>query len=161
MSPIDPRQMPVTVEDRQADRFAALERRLAVLERTSLNVPGILAQAELQANRDAAWQPAALVGGFANVTGAAPAAYYKDTFGRVYVRGRVSVPGSTPYGATIFTLATGYRPLYEHDFQALAGSVEDIPNWATIRVAPSGAVTLLYGGTIEQVPLDAVQFRTV
>jgi hypothetical protein len=157
---IDPRYLPATPEAAAAADAAAVRRRVAAIERRSLNT----AQAELDANRVAAWQTPSLVNGFANFGGSkAPAGYYKDTFGRVYLRGVVTVSAGDDLARpkTIFTLATGYRPIYEHEFVVaypFAGSLQSVG----IRVKPDGAVQLSEGGAAASgVPFDSIAFRTL
>lgn len=154
--PIDPRRVPLTAEARSADRFAAHERRLARLERTT---PGYNT-----ANVAAAWQTATLVNGFGNFgSGRASASYYKDTFGRVYMRGLVSVAagddGLRP--KTIFTLATGFRPAFVEDFVVAYPFADGIQTMG-ITVTTGGVVQLTYAGAAASgVPLNGISFRTI
>lgn len=153
LDPIDPTYMAVTPQAKTASDIKVLARRLAVLERKSLNVPGAAALAELEANRAAEWQTPTLLNGFTNHGGGyTPVAYYKDTFGRVYLRGTVSYSGVAP--VVIFSLDEGYRPLYTHSFAT--------PRAADVEVRADGDVVLmtLPSGATE-VFLDQISFRTI
>lgn len=135
-----------------------MKSRVAELEKRQMG----RAQAELDANRDAEWQAATLVNGFSNAgAGYAPAAFYKDTFGRVFVRGRVS-QGGTFAPVTIFTLPAGFRPVYRHEFPTSAVYADSVTR-SVVTVETSGAVMLTEGdaGFGFPVNLDIVQFRNL
>lgn len=107
------------------------------------------------------WQAPTLLNSWSNTGGgAAPAGYYIDSFGRVYLRGLLAVPGSSPVVSNAFVLAAGFRPAYEHSFTAVSGSAGGTPVWATVTVYPSGTVEIAQQ-LCENVPLDDVQFRTL
>ena len=162
LEPLDPLAFPITPEERQASKVKAAQRQIDHLYRSSLNVPGKQAVAELDANRAAAWQSSVLQNGAANVGGVKPpAAYYKDTFGRVYTRGFISIPEGFPYDGVLWNYGVGYRPAYEEEFSLIASSgFEGGTIWASVTVKLSGDVTLQYGGSIENVPLSVIEFRT-
>lgn len=105
---IDPRHQPTTPEGTFADRFASLERRMAAVERGSLN-------RAISETVNAPWIAPTLLNGFFNHgAGTAPAGYYADALGRVHLRGwieRGSIPGVP---ITVFGLAPGYTPAYTH-----------------------------------------------
>lgn len=96
------------------------------------------------------WQLATLATGWTNVGSSfATAAYYKDPFGIVHLRGLVN-GGS----GTIFTLPTGYRPTgFRLIFPAVASNAI-----ARIDIALNGAVTFV-AGTATSISLDGITFR--
>lgn len=147
--PIDPRQQPTTAEGKRADTLASLERRMAAVERGSLN----RAISETVA---APWiAPTLLNGYFNHGAGTAPAGYYEDELGRVFLRGwveRGSIPGVP---ITVFTLAVGYRPAYNHyEHTEAQGGFWD---WI---VQPDGAVIIGQMSSSLIAILDGVSFRT-
>lgn len=121
-----------------------------------------VAQAELDANRAATWQTPSLAAGYSNGSAPrAPAAYYQDTFGRVYTRGTVLVPEGASSGDVLFTYATGYRPVYEHEFALITGAFEGSPISARGVVQTDGDLVLNFVGAFESLPLDIIEFRTI
>lgn len=87
------------------------------------------------------WAAPTLVNSWANLGGgASPAGYYKDGFGRVFVRGRI-VGGTT--GSVAFTLPVGYRPAFDEYHVVLFGG----PSFGYGIVKANGDVTLFYTGT--------------
>jgi hypothetical protein len=134
--------------------LASPRRQIERLQRTG---PGYNA-----ANQAAAWQTATHVNGFANTgSGYAPVAYYKDTFGRVFLRGAVTRPNTTQ-PLTIFTLDAGYEPLFQHEFAAPA-SLGAILGTAIIGIGPGGTVDLVGSGqgAGARIMLDGVSFRSL
>lgn len=136
------------------EMFRSLRSRVADLERLAM-------RKTLADNRDAPWVAATLDAPFTNTgSSSAPTAYYKDTFGRVYLRGSVNVAGGVPE-ARIFRLVEGYRPAYEHEFVVFtAPPMYESPGISVaVRVTVSGDVLCMPVGLAESVPLDVVQFR--
>lgn len=120
---------------------------------------GELERAQL-ASDDAAWHTATLVNGFTHAEfGWAPVAWYKDTFGRVYLRGVAHCPADVPAGTTMFTIAEGFRPVYSHQFVCPTTDT----GFETVTIGTSGAVVHdTANSSIDQLlSLDSVQFRTV
>ncbi len=124
-----------------------LKARISQIERAQLG----LANAKISASANAAWVEATLQSGFGYVAGY-PVSYYGDSFNRVFVRGRVVVPGTAVLGIyqTIFTLPAGYRPPYAVQF----------PGSRVSRILTTGEfqVTANAGETIF---IDSFSWRTV
>lgn len=97
------------------EMWRGLVSRVAEMERQTLGVAkaqAAKANAELDTNRAAAWQSVALLNGYTDV-GIAPFGYYRDSFGRVYFRGRIQAPSPPPAaGALMFVVAANYKPAY-------------------------------------------------
>lgn len=97
-----------------------------------------------------AWTAPTLTDGWANTGGSdAPAGFYKDPWGRVYLRGVVD-SGSLP--GDIFTLPSGYRPGY-----IVRLSTTDSVGMARIQILTSGIVHISAG--TPWVALDGISFR--
>ena len=78
------------------------------------------------------------------------AAFYKDPFGRVHLKGAVM---NGTVSTTIFTLQTGYRPAARQDFGVDANAA-----YGAIVVSANGNVTQ-NAGTNVNLKLDDVSFR--
>lgn len=87
------------------------------------------------------------VGGVSEVAG-----YYKDPFGRVYIRGAVNRASGT--NALIFTLPTGYRPSAYEFFAVQANSA-----YGGVEIQPSGQVRFGTGNPSLYVSLCGISFR--
>lgn len=154
--PLDPRTELVgrtaRAGDRIAEAVADLRRRVKRIENS----------ARLSSQTSGAWVDAALVNGFADFgAGTAPAAYYKDGLGRVYLRGNVACTSSGVRPITIFTLAAGYRPVFTHRF-VCAGEFADSVAECIVDVNPNGTVQLSFSGfTSQAINLDEISFRTI
>ena len=131
--------------------------RVGEIERQTLG----RARLELEANRAAEWQPLNPINGYSFAgAGYAPPACYRDTFGRVYLRGVVKAPASTPSSGTpILVLPgpseadpTGYRPPYQHAFSAGTDPPVQLVVQANGVLYPAQAVFACV--------FDAVSFRT-
>jgi hypothetical protein len=82
--------------------------------------------------------------------GLAPAAYYKDPFGRVHIRGLVK---NGTAGTVMFTLPVGYRPTYRAAVATVANSAI-----AMIYVEPNGDMGASFGSNA-WCYLDGLSFR--
>lgn len=80
----------------------------------------------------------------------ANAAYYKDPWSRVTLRGHVTGGAAN---TTIFTLPAGYRPIVTMSFAVMATGVA-----CELRINTSGQVFLV-SGTTTDISLDGVSFR--
>lgn len=94
-----------------------------------------------------------------------PVAFYKDPFGRVYLRG--CAYGNTDWiGGAIFTLPVGYRPSQNYK-ATIATTVAPNRGDATVNISTSGTVStvLNFGGPIPTTGqnvgfyFDSVSFR--
>lgn len=81
----------------------------------------------------------------------APAGYYKDPTGRVYLRGLVK---SGTVGQAIFQLPAGYRPPYQTSFPVVSNDL-----FGEVYVDTSGNV-VLFAGSNSSVYLESVSFAT-
>jgi hypothetical protein len=137
--------------------FRDLTNRVATLERLQLLRP----QAELDANRTAPWQTPTLENDFVDLGGGyAPASYYKDTFGRVYLRGVVTNPfgtGGSP--VRIFTLAAGYLPVYSHQFSVV--TYDGAYHTIRVSVETDGGVLAYDFNPNTPISIDGISFRTL
>lgn len=108
------------------------------------------------------WRDAALANGFTNFdSGYAPAGFYIDPAGRVFLRGVVTVPlAGAPLD--IFVLPEGFRPVYRHAFVTGFPYADSVAS-AVVSVAIDGTVRLDEGGPAfgGGVSLDPVSFRTL
>lgn len=110
----------------------------------------------------APWQTPTLANGFTDLGGDyAPTGYYIDTLGLVRLRGGLNHGSGITSDTTIFTLAVGYRPAYEHVFLVAADSAGgDATQWVTVNT--DGTVVANQAGDEGgRMWLDAVQFRVV
>jgi len=82
-----------------------------------------------------------------------PAAYYKDPFGRVHLKGNLE--GSASNNTIAFTLPEGYRPDNKQEFATVV-TTTDAHN--TVTVQADGDV-IIYGGSTNGAHLDGVSFR--
>lgn len=80
------------------------------------------------------------------------AGYYKDPYGRVFVRGLVS---GGALGTVIFTLPAGFRPQYRMLFATLANDAA-----ARVDVNQDGQVIHVSGSTV-WMSLDTISFLAV
>lgn len=109
-----------------------------------------------------AWTAATLANGFVNQGGSyAPAAFYKDSYGHVRLRGRVA-QGATLAPVVMFVLPEGFRPVFRHEFPSSAVFADSVTR-SLITVLTDGSVRLEWGdaGSGFPVNLDPVQFRVV
>jgi hypothetical protein len=83
------------------------------------------------------------------------AAFYKDFFGRVHLKGVVTNPGGS---AIIFTLPVGYRPAKEENF-AQWGHDGTTERATGIRVVGDGNVIPRTSGASNFLPLSGISFR--
>lgn len=145
----DPREWSASPDAAAARRIRELEQQVAAVSRGSRKAV-------------ADWKTPGLLSSFANAGGGqAPAGYYIDSVGRVYLRGVISVPNNAARPLNIFSLAPGYRPVYLHRFVS-AGEFADSISSVIIDVTTGGNVNLSFGGQFGQtITLDVVQFRTV
>jgi hypothetical protein len=99
----------------------------------------------------------------------APPRYYRDPVGRVYMEGRIEIAGEVPggglFGATLFTLAEGYRPpTTRYTMMPLASADGQAGGSFAVEFRPDGVVWLPYRistGYIGQfINLDNLQFRS-
>ena len=82
------------------------------------------------------WTSMSLNAGYTAIgSGYSTPAYYKDSTGRVWLRG--SITNGTTGTTTIFTLPSGYVPVYTMLFSYLGNTVNQ-----DIRIATSGAITI-------------------
>lgn len=81
--------------------------------------------------------------------------YYKDAFGRVYLRGVAIHSGNS--SATIFTLPSGYRPTGTETY-AVYGTASGVAVLAIVQIASTGAVTMLPAG--DTVSFAGISFQT-
>lgn len=86
---------------------------------------------------------------------AATTGYYKDAFGRVYLRGVAIHSGNS--SATIFTLPSGYRPVGTETY-AVYGTASGVAVLAIVQIASTGAVTMLPAG--DTVSFAGISFQT-
>jgi hypothetical protein len=104
------------------------------------------------------WTTATLQNAWTNSSGTA--AYYKDDFSTVTLRGYIT-GGTKTSGTILFTLPAGYRPIQDAYVAALAtsGSVGSAAVLLKIE-ASTGAVKLATDGTsISVLALDSIMFR--
>ncbi|MBT8449976.1 MAG: hypothetical protein KJO69_09815 [Gammaproteobacteria bacterium] len=92
-------------------------------------------------------------------TGSSPAAFYKDPFGRVYLRGNINTGAS---GTVAFTLPSGYRPEYNTFHVSYNNNGGPGPGGAAvhIEIQTDGDVIPTYGAGTD-VWLDSAHFRAV
>jgi len=83
------------------------------------------------------------------------AAFYKDPFGLVHLKGLVEDTVGTGVGATIFTLPVDYRTTKSLIFAAIATG----NTVARIDVNSSGTVSLVGGDGSDFLSLDGISFR--
>ncbi|PYI52553.1 hypothetical protein [Paenibacillus flagellatus] len=90
------------------------------------------------------WIAAGLQNGWVNIgSGNTEAAYLKDEFGFVHIRGSIS-SGSTVYNTPIFKLPAGYRPAKNTSFVTISGNgTSDI--LARVVIESNGNVSFLVG----------------
>lgn len=101
---------------------------------------------------------------WANASGYETAAFYKDPFSRVYLKGSVA-SGAT--SSTVFTLPTGYRPggllsfVGSGDLSGGGGSGRHGDQSLEITIASDGSVDIIFGGggTAVYVSLDDISWR--
>ena len=91
-------------------------------------------------------------------TGDNPAAFYKDPFGIVHLKGLV---GDGTSGAAVFQLPAGYRPpagMGTLNFPAVSFNLN---NLADVQIGDNGNVTVIVfsGNTSAGVTLDGISFR--
>jgi hypothetical protein len=88
-------------------------------------------------------------------TGDEDAAYYKDPYGIVHLRGQVDTGTS---GTAVFTLPEGYRSSAQKQFPADADSSS---TYARVQINSNGAVVPYFnaGGAATRFSLDGVSFR--
>jgi len=89
--------------------------------------------------------------------GDAVAAFYKDSFGRVYIKGHVDTGAS---GTAVFTLPQDYRPSEIVEFTChttSGGGGSGGHSYAVITT--DGDVTLTMSGTSIDVSMDNISFR--
>jgi hypothetical protein len=85
--------------------------------------------------------------------GFAPPAYYKDVFGRVFLRGMMR-SGTVNAGVSAFILPVGFRPVYHHIFVCSATSA-----FGEVRVLTDGSVSVAVGNNT-WISLDNISFPT-
>ena len=90
------------------------------------------------------WQAPTFVNSWANVSGY-EAGYYKDPWGRVYLKG---VLGTGTSGTVAFTLPVGYRPSESLLFPALqtsatAGAYVDVNTDGTVNLVRTGTTIFI------------------
>lgn len=97
------------------------------------------------------WNEPTLLNSWANV--GSPyydAAYYKDPWNRVHLRGRIDTGSSA---AIAFQLPSGFRPSAQMDF-----AVDNGGSAAQVSVDSSGNVTPSYSGMSSDISLETVIF---
>lgn len=80
-----------------------------------------------------------------------PAGYYKDQFGRVYLRGMIR-SGTATSETVLFTLPTGFRPGFRILFDTQSDSI-----LGRVDVLPNGEVRILVG-TTNWITLEGLSF---
>ena len=80
----------------------------------------------------------------------ASASYYKDPFGRVYLKGTIKTGAS---GTTAFTLPAGYRPQEAEIFPVVANGA-----FGLVTVNPDGTVSITTGSST-YTTLSGISFR--
>ena len=99
-----------------------------------------------------AWITPTLVNGWVNLgNGYSTAGYYKDNFGRVYLKGTLTA-GTT--GTTAFNLPFGYRPPQILRFTSLINGVAK-----EVRVHSNGNVIMTAEAGAEWASLDGISYR--
>lgn len=84
-------------------------------------------------------------------SGFATAAYFKDNFGIVHIKGFVA--NGSSYDAVIFTLPVGYRPSESIRFSIVSANA-----FGVLNIATNGNVSMVVGSTT-WASLDGVTFR--
>jgi hypothetical protein len=119
----------------------------------------LYAEAAYAKKQQGQWAYAATENGWGNLDSATygVASYMKDEFGFVHFIGVLS-GGVTTDGTTIFTLPSGYRPLYTRIFAADSnnGTSEVI---ARIHVLPDGRVQVYKAG-LNHLSINGIYFMT-
>lgn len=90
--------------------------------------------------------------------GTRPVQFYKDSFGIVRFRGKMT-PGILTSGTTIFVLPAGYRPGKEHDQIIKMFTSSNALNYTTLSISDTGNVRIYDNMDINNIRLDNVQFR--
>jgi hypothetical protein len=107
------------------------------------------------------WTPMPLAAGWTNYGGGFfAAAYRKDPFGRVDLRGLVKKDGIPAKGDVIATLPAGYRPTAHALFAVAAGGPGNI--YGRVDVFPNGQIQFQQGSAAEGdfSALDTISFST-
>jgi hypothetical protein len=107
------------------------------------------------------WTSMPLAAGWTNYGGSFfRAAYRKDPFGRVDLRGLVKKDGVPAKGDVIATLPPGYRPTGHALFAVAAGGPGNI--YGRLDVLPNGTIEFEQGSTVDGdfSSLDSVSFWT-
>lgn len=99
------------------------------------------------------WQAPTLVNNWINFGGNdAPAGYYKNSLGEVFLRGMIK-GGTTTAGTQIFILPTGYRPEYDMQFPVVANNA-----FGAIYVKATGVVEISVASAYAT-SLSGIHFR--
>jgi hypothetical protein len=102
------------------------------------------------------WQAPTLLNSWVNYGSTlATAEYYKDSIGRVHLKGTVK-NGVTTSGTTMFTLPAGYRPNALLIFTTIGGSSHVL---SRVDVDSAGNVMFNRGGDNAYLSLDGISFR--
>jgi len=103
-----------------------------------------------------AWQTPTLLNSWVNVgPGYSEAGYYKDPFGRIWLRGLLRVGAS---GTVIFTLPSGYRPAAEAVFGIDCLTSAYTPGELDVRI--NGDVIPTFAGVLNNFSLNGLSFDT-
>lgn len=101
-----------------------------------------------------AWTAPTLQNSWANVGGGySIAGYYKDTLGRVHLRGYIG-SGTYADGTLLFTLPAGYRPTYAMILNSTTNKTH-----SEVRVFTDGTVKI-YGAGSAYLSMDGLSFET-
>lgn len=129
----------------------AADRRMDMLEGMALDARPPVPPAPFVLPIPEGWISPAFAGAWINFGGGYnPAGYFKDPWGIVHLRGRIS---SGDMNSAVFTLPTGYLPAFTERATASSASVI-----AIVEIAPSGDVTPVVGTNVS-ISLDGITFR--
>lgn len=99
-----------------------------------------------------------LSGGFTNVSGYAPASYFKTRENTVMLKGYVEA-ATIPNNTLIATLPAGFRPLTLERFHAYA-TVGGVVSSGVVEVNTSGEIRY-FGSAATQVSISGLSFSTI